>query len=110
MTQREAATDAASWSRGLSEEFILCRDYGHSWRPVAVRFDIDEQAWRRRRRCARCGTERAELVSQRGEMLGASYVYPQGYQRPAGSGYLDGDARAQLRLESTMRLVAMESD
>lgn len=97
--------DVRSWSAGLPEEFIQCRDFGHLWRPYRAHFDAANNCYERVIRCGRCRTERSQHVGLSGELLSGAYSYPAGYQAPAGSGRLDSGGRAELRLESTLRLM-----
>lgn len=102
--------EVETWSQDMPEAFLACRDYGHQWWPHTAHFSAREQAYDRTLRCKRCGTTRSQWISLRGEVLGGHYDYPEGYQAPPGSGRLDGDGRAALRLESTLRLVNREGN
>ena len=95
----------AKWSHELPDEFLLCRDIGHLWRPFTARFLAQRNVYERTLRCARCTTERRQTVSLSGDIASGGYVYAEGYVAPAGQGRLTGRARGALRLESIHRLI-----
>lgn len=107
----KATPDAADpqeisrWSRGLPDDFLLCRDLGHLWRPYTARFNPEENCYDRTMRCGRCHTERRQTLSLRGEVLSGHYDYAEGYTAPKGQGRLTGNARGALRIESVVRLI-----
>lgn len=90
----------SQWADSLSDNMLLCRDIGHQWRPHNARFLDEMSVWERSLRCARCRTERLQLLSARGHVLSNRYEYPDGYQTPRGSGRVDSDMRDELRLAS----------
>jgi hypothetical protein len=94
------------WAEGLSDNFLLCRDIGHSWRPFRAAIGVD--GYERVMRCQRCRTERSQWLSLAGHVQASSYNYPEGYQAPKGTGYLASEQRDGLRLESVLRLIAKE--
>lgn len=94
------------WAEELPDSYLLCRDIGHSWRPF--RAFVQADGYRRTMRCQRCTTERHQDLSLRGHVLSSSYSYPEGYQAPKGTGYLAGEQRDGLRLESILRLVSKQ--
>lgn len=95
----------AEWSHDLSDNYLLCRDLGHTWRPFNARWDPEQDGYIRVLRCSRCKTERSQLLSATGMVDSGSYDYPDGYQAPPGTGRLTGEGRGALRLESVMRLI-----
>lgn len=95
----------SSWSHHLPDDFLLCRDLGHLWRPFTARYNPEVHAYERTMRCGRCKTDREQTLSLRGEVLRGHYTYTEGYQAPAGQGRLTGDARGALRIESVTRLI-----
>jgi hypothetical protein len=98
-----------SWSSGLPDSFIMCRDMGHMWRPFMARISPEWQnAYDRTLRCGRCKTERAQVIGLDGQILRSGYVYTDGYLTPLGSGRITGEGRGALRLESTLRLISKE--
>lgn len=99
----------ARWSHDLSDEFLLCRDIGHQWRPFTARFVPALNAYQRTLRCGRCTTERRQTVSLTGEISSGGYAYAEGYVAPRGQGRLTGRARGALRLESIGRLIGEET-
>ena len=108
--EEDAADPAAvgRWAHQLVDEFLLCRDIGHLWRPFTARYDQQHNAYDRTLRCARCTTERRQSLSLSGEVLSGSYVYAEGYVAPAGQGRLSGNARGALRIESVLRLIGRD--
>lgn len=95
--------DVASWAEGLPESFAMCRDMGHTWRPHTARYDSELYSYTRVLRCPRCRTEREQTLGGTGLILSNRYIYPDGYQTPAGSGHIDQAGRGLIRLASTMR-------
>lgn len=98
--------EAAQFAAGLPEEYLECRDYGHTWRARTARWDPETRAYERTLECARCTTIRSQWLSAYGHALKGSYSYPDGYQH-AGLGRLDGSARDALRLESVTRILGV---
>ena len=104
-----AAGEVLAWSRGLSEDFILCRDLGHLWRPLSARWSEDDRAYARTMRCGRCSTERHQLLSPAGHVLSGTYDYTEGYSAPKGQGRLGTEGRDSIRLESVLRLLGKDT-
>jgi hypothetical protein len=81
---------------GYPEEYLGCRDFGHSWRPVTA-----EQGKggviKRTLGCALCGGQRTQTLDKFGYVLTNSYGYSAGYLMP-GVGRLTAGQRAALRL------------
>lgn len=102
-------SDVARWSASLPEEFLLCRDLGHTWRPASARWVPDLNAYERTMRCGRCRAERSQTLSAGGLILSGHYHYEAGYTAPAGTGSLGSEGRGTLRLESVMRLIGKDS-
>lgn len=96
--RQDLAETDDQWLSNLPSSYLGCRDMGHAWRPFTVRFDRKANQYVRTLRCTRCRTERLQALSVRGEIESSSYDYPDGYSRPAGSGYYDSAARAAVRL------------
>lgn len=103
-----SAGEVAAWSRNLSEDFILCRDLGHLWRPLSARWSAEDSAYERTMRCGRCSTERHQLLSASGHVLSGNYAYTEGYTAPKGQGRLGTEGRDSLRLESILRLLGKD--
>ena len=99
----------AKWSHDLPDEFLLCRDIGHQWRPYTARYVPADNAYERTIRCGRCTTERHQSISLQGEITSGGYHYADGYVAPRGQGRLTGRARGALRLESVARLIGKET-
>lgn len=102
------AKDVKAWADDLPDTFIACRDMGHTWRPFRAWYDPEERGYQRVLRCGRCKTERRQLISESGAILTGGYDYPEGYTAPAGTGRIDGEGRAALRLESTLRVIGRD--
>lgn len=87
----------------ISSDFVLCRDLTHSWQPFTAAVIKNGVTQRKEIHrvltCQRCATKRTQRLSSRGEILGNSYSYPQGYVL-VGAGRLSVDDRAALRLRS----------
>lgn len=65
--------------RGITDAFVTCRTFGHSW------FSIEAErnprvGWYMKLRCERCGTERNDIVDRNGTVERRSYKHPAGYR------------------------------
>lgn len=99
--------DITAWTEALSDQHLLCRDIGHTWRPA--RAWIEDGTYGRMMRCLRCKTERHQTLTHAGHVLANRYDYPDGYLAPKGHGVMAGEDRDGLRLESVLRLIAKET-
>lgn len=81
----------------LSDHHLLCRDFGHSWRPYTAEWIPQRRQYVEALVCVRCTTVRRRLLDEWGALLGNSYTYSEGYQ-VHGIGRLTGDDRNDLRL------------
>lgn len=75
---------------GMPDTHLLCRDFGHSWRPW-------DAQWIPQRRQYVESTVRKRLLDEYGAQLAQSYTYADGYL-VHGLGRLTGDDRNSLRL------------
>lgn len=82
---------------GMVDGHLLCRDFGHSWRPWDVEYIPQRHQYVEALVCARCETVRRRLLDEYGALLANSYSYPNGYLIE-GMGRLTGDDRNDLRL------------
>jgi hypothetical protein len=82
---------------GMSDSHLLCRDFGHSWRPWAAEWIPQRRQYLEALVCVRCETVRRRLLDEYGAQLGQSYTYADGYL-VHGVGRLSGDDRNSLRL------------
>lgn len=94
--------EVATFATHLPENYLLCREMGHNWRPYAASWEGDH--YERVIRCSRCKTERVQALSSTGSVLSSHYVYVDGYQHQ-GLGRISGTGRDRLRLESMIRTV-----
>lgn len=82
-------------------EHVLCRAYGHAWKPTLVKVTANARGkvieYRPHLVCVRCETLRVQILSARGEIGGNRYVYPEGYLQARGSAERFG--RQEVRLE-----------
>lgn len=101
--------DVATLVHDLRTDFLQCRDFGHAWRPYTANWIAAERAYRTELRCSRCKTIRVRWINNRGEQVGAHYLYTDGYQMQ-GVGRLTGTDRDQLRLESIHRVLPEDAD
>jgi len=95
--------DVADWAAELPDEYLECRDYGHKFKPWAIRFDDEHNAYVRVARCASCKSTRPEWLGLGGAREKANISYRDGYLAPAGSGRLVMEDRNALRMESITR-------
>lgn len=86
----------------LSDTALHCRELGHTWRPLVARWEAESRSFHRRLRCAKCKTERVQLLSARGHVVSNHYVYPDGYLAKHVEGGLTG-RRDVYRLEAVIR-------
>lgn len=69
----------------LSDAFVRCRSYNHSWDEFApIDMDPPPFGWRLSLRCIRCSTERHDLIDRKGAVMSRRYIYADGYQTPKG--------------------------
>lgn len=96
---RDRPFDPRTALREYDDVFLACRDIRHRWEVVG--YYRANGAVHRLLRCERCETEReVEWDPRTGELLGARYVYPEGYQF---TGSVRGVAPADVRREATKR-------
>lgn len=98
-------SDFDEWVHALPPEHLSCRDFGHVWRAMTARWDEEHHSYTRTMKCTRCKTNRTQTVGADGSVDRSSYNYEPGYQAPKGTGFMDRDARATMRLLSTLRLI-----
>ena len=102
------AREVEGWSRNLPEDYLLCRDLGHLWRPSRAHFVPADNVIERTMRCGRCKTERTQELSPTGHILSGRYDYAEDYLAPKGQGRLGTAARDSIRLESTLRVIGKD--
>jgi hypothetical protein len=93
--------DVTALAQQLSENFILCRDFGHTWKISSV-VRTGRSGFDRNLFCPRCKTNRTQKLGLSGDVLDSSYQYQEGYQFK-GMGRMLADGRAALRMESLAR-------
>lgn len=81
----------------MDESHLMCRDFGHSWRPWTAEFIPQRRQYVEALVCTRCTSVRRRLLDQYGHQLGNAYTYADGYQ-VHGVGRLTGDDRDAVRL------------
>ena len=74
-----ALTPVADALTELEPDFLLCRDVRHPWRIDGYR-TAERGTVERMLVCDRCGTERLDRWTLRGERVGHQYRYARGYQ------------------------------
>lgn len=104
--RRRARSDVHDWASALDHRFLMCRTLRHVWAPTRVLTERDGRhlVFTQVLTCSRCETERLWKIDDRGHVVSSSYSYPDGFTAPAGSGFLDEDGRADLRLLAVTRL------
>lgn len=102
------ASEVEQFAASLKESYLLCRELGHNWRPHTARYLADQRAYERSLRCSRCYTERRQVLTGSGHIVGSSYVHPEGYLHK-GLGRIVGEGRDALRLESLQRFITKTS-
>jgi hypothetical protein len=94
---------------GMPDTHLLCRDFGHSWRPYAAEWIPQRRQYLEALLCARCQTVRRRLLDEYGAQLGQSYTYADGYL-VHGVGRLTGDDRNSLRLAGLQAVMRAAGD
>lgn len=90
----------------MADDHLMCRDFGHMWRPFQARYIAQRKHYEERLQCPRCKTVRVRLLTNRGEQLANHYVYPEGYAMK-GYGRLTGTDRDAVRLASLRTVLEM---
>lgn len=96
----------------IPEEFLLCRDLGHAWRPHDVKIVGKGRHGEIHRilQCRSCPTQRVQVLDMGGYRLRQKYVYPEDQNPDAapyklrGIGHLSIEDRAAVRVMSTNHL------
>ena len=83
----------------VADQFLPCRDYGHTWLPYDAIVEHRPYRIRRILMCGKCGTMRTQTLDSKFDIVGNSYRYPKGYV--AIGGRLSGTDRAAIRARST---------
>lgn len=99
MVRQTEAVDVEHAISGMPDSHLMCRDFGHSWRPHHVEHVPQRGAYIEQLACQRCRTIRTRLIDNRGFQLSSSYKYADNYLIH-GLGRLDEDDRATLRLSA----------
>lgn len=68
-----------TFAASLGDKVLHCRELGHTWRPLTVRWDASAKAYDRRLRCSSCRTVRVQVVTGKGHVLSNRYEYATGY-------------------------------
>lgn len=100
-----APEEVAAWADGLADEYLQCRNLGHSWRPLRAEFKAAEGVYFVAYLCQRCGAERTQWLDRRGLIVSGAYRYPDGYEHRK-QGRITADGRGALRLEQLHRVIA----
>lgn len=110
MTNFADPDDVAAAAAGWSDAVVQCRIYGHSWRPLTVRHSLG--TYTIVQRCSRrCGCQRETTMNERGYLHGGwKLSYADGYLMEKGTGRVDGDGRARLRIVSLRSMTVIEGD
>lgn len=88
----------------MNVDFVQCRDFGHSWRPLSARWLEKQSCYESVLRCTRCGTDRHRWLSSTGTQLSGAYEYADGYL-VKGLGRLTGTDRDMVRLASVLAVL-----
>lgn len=84
--------------RDMTADFLACRTLGHAWDQIAAEHAPAHGGDPWWLRCVRCGTERHDAVSwMTGELVGRSYVYPDGYAGLYGESFEATPTRTDFR-------------
>lgn len=94
---------------GMDDTHLLCRDFGHSWRPWDAQWIPQRRQYLEALLCSRCQTVRRRLLDEYGAQLAQSYTYADGYL-VHGLGRLTGDDRNSLRLAGLQAVMRAAGD
>lgn len=90
--QEHAASNPAAWAE--------CREGGHAMKTIRVGESEAEGAFERTKRCTRCHTKKHQIIDSNGYVIHSEYEYPDGYQLPKGTGFVDSEGRGAYRTAS----------
>lgn len=89
-----------------TQEQLVCRDLLHAWRPSSAYREGGR--WVRVLTCSRCRTGKLQYLDRHGYVIGAEYVYSDGYLR-AGGGRLGKSERAEIRVRN-LEILEMDGE
>jgi hypothetical protein len=101
----EHVSEVQRWAERLSQSYLYCRTFGHTWKPWTARWVPEERCYEQIIRCSRCKNERFQLLNRYGEVVKNWYRYPHGYLHKA-LGRITGEGKGALRLEALKRQIA----
>lgn len=93
----------------IPDDFMECRDVGHSWKPFDGGCDKRKRLYHRTHRCRGCRTYRTQILSWKGEILTSSYTYAKDYLFK-GSGRYDQELRGKVRVHNTREFIEQHSE
>lgn len=71
--------------RPTEDDFTMCRTIGHAWDNFYPNLEPPSMGWRFSLRCARCTSERHDIVGPRdGAVWARQYAWPDGYRLQRG--------------------------
>lgn len=77
---RDVSDELERAAAELDDEYLLCRDIGHSWRLLNYT-PLENGMVARRLKCRSCKTVRVDRITRNfGTVYGRTYEYPEGYQ------------------------------
>ena len=85
--------------RRIADQFLPCRDYGHTWLPYDAVFENKPYRIHRILVCGKCSTRRTQTLDKKFDIVSNSYSYPKGYV--ALGGRLSAADRSHIRQRST---------
>lgn len=101
-------SEVEQWAHTLKQNWLLCRELGHNWKPHTARFVTEYRAYERILKCPRCTAERHEVLDSTGSKVSSHLIYPKGYLHQ-GLGRIVGQSRDTVRLESLTRFITQTS-
>lgn len=103
MTQRKKTQQLNDIAKRYPEEYLACRDHGHSWQPKEAAW-LQDGNIERVLECSRCHADRVQVMDKHGYILGGHYTYSDGYAM-VGMGRLDTDGKAIFRKTAVQRML-----
>jgi hypothetical protein len=108
MPREASVADVRAMARSVPSEFLECRLYGHSWRPLTAHHNKQHKFLYVVQTCSRCATLRHQELSERGHVYAQWYSYVDGYL--TGSGRIIGEVRDALRALTLGRVYDVQTN
>jgi hypothetical protein len=95
--------EVAKFAAGLDIDYLVCRDWSHSWNPGSMSAVTNNGRYFQSVECDNCGTVRTRIIDTQGKIVANRYTYPEGYQA-TDMGRIGRDGLGVIRIESMRRM------